>query len=61
VKKISEYEFKAEKKGKKIVVQQSGFNQADAKKRIKSKDPDMKVGKQTRRLQYPHLEGGKKV
>jgi hypothetical protein len=61
MKTIKEYEFKAERHGKKFTVQQSGFNQADAKKRIKAKEPDMKIGKQVKTFSYPHLEGGKKV
>lgn len=61
MRKIYEYEFDVEHKGKKQVVQQSAFGVPDAKMRIKSKLPDAKIGKMRKRFTYPHMEGGKKV
>lgn len=60
-KPIYEYEFKAEIKGKRETIQQSATTQKDAKQRIKSKIPKVKIIKQTKKFSYPHLEGGKKI
>lgn len=61
MKKIYEYEYSVEHKGRKITVQQSAFDSDDAKKRIKEKLPDCKIGKLKKKFQYPHMEGGKKI
>jgi len=60
-KPIYEYEFKAVVKGKKETIQQSATTQKDAKQRIKSKLPKVKIIKQVKRFSYPHVEGGRKV
>lgn len=61
MRKIYEYEFDIEHKGKKKTIQQSAFDLGEAKRRIKDKLPDCKIGKLKRKFQYPHLEGGKKI
>lgn len=61
MRKIYEYEFWIEHKGKLKTVQQSAFDSNDAKRRIKDKLPDCKIGKLKKKFQYPHMEGGKKI
>lgn len=59
--KINEYEFVVDLKGKRKIVQQSAHNQNEAEKRIASALKGAKVIKRKRVLHYPHFEGGRKI